>query len=117
MHSTMKSALCAMTIVVGIGSSDALALSKDDLIGGKWCGESTNYQFGPNSLFVEFYSDRRTKTLVVESYVVNGDVITMNFKSESGEDVWAQFGGFNANRTRMVQLPNEAGPRRSFRRC
>ena len=91
----------------------ANALDYDD-IAGKWCGETTTYTFERRTLRVYWPSDGARKSFTVTEYAYDDDEITVHWRKD-GETVFTVFGNFRGDR--MVQKPNENGPRRPFRRC
>ena len=83
-------------------------------IAGTWCGETTNYTFERRALRVYWPDDRTSRTFPVTEYAYDDDEITVHWRKD-GEVVFTVFGNFRGDR--MVQKPNENGPRRPFRRC
>jgi hypothetical protein len=93
----------------------AAALAFDD-ISGKWCGSVSSYTFTPEKLIVILYSDKSRREYKVDDYEYADDVITVNWQRD-GEKLFTKFSEFSGDDKLMVQLLNNAGPRREFRRC
>jgi hypothetical protein len=111
-----KSLIFVLTIAaLALGGGRAFALTFDD-IAGRWCGSVSSYTFTPSTLIVVLYGDNSRREYPVESYQYDGDVITVNW--ERGSDkLFTKFSEFNVDEHTMVQLRNDAGPRREFRKC
>jgi hypothetical protein len=108
--------LSALTIAaLALGGGRAVALSFDD-ISGRWCGSVSSYTFTSSTLVVDIYVDHSHREYPIDSYQYQGDVITVNWQRD-GDKLFTRFGEFNAMERTMVQQPNDAGPRREFRRC
>lgn len=95
--------------------AEASALSFKSL-SGKWCGETTNYVFGPKSLTVTFHSGSPPRRFKVTSYEYLGNTIKMHWENKD-EKLFTDFSEFSADGRFMAQQKNEIGPRRPFRRC
>ena len=109
-------AIFALTMTVALGAGGAaLALSFDD-ISGKWCGSVSSYTFTPGQLTVVLYSDNTPRRYKIDSYQYEGSVITVNWVRDN-DKLFTKFSDFSADDRLMVQQPNDAGPRREFRRC
>ncbi len=106
----VSAALATLSLAI---SQAAKALEFED-IQGKWCGETTTYTFERRALRVYWPSDGARKTFRVSKYDYEDDEITVHWEKD-GETVFTAFGNFRGER--MVQKPNENGPRRPFRRC
>ncbi len=110
------SLISALTIAaLALGGGRAFALSFDD-IAGRWCGSVSSYTFTPSTLIVDLYADNSHREYPVDSYQYDGDVITVNWQRD-GDKLFTKFSEFNTDERTMVQLLNNAGPRREFRRC
>ncbi len=101
-------------------SAPAASLAYADILG-KWCGSRnnpniTNYTFTRNQLTVQFLSNDTKKVFEIENFEFTDTVITMNWKLNAKDRRWTKF-EFLSNRSILVQLPNEAGPRYEFSRC
>jgi hypothetical protein len=108
--------IMAATVMAALGmSSAAQALSFNDITG-KWCGSVSSYTFAPGQLTVVLYSDNQPRRYKIENYQYEGDVITVNWIRDD-DKLFTKFSEFSADDRLMVQLPNDAGPRREFRRC
>jgi len=107
-------AIFAPVIVAALGGA-AHALSFKDITG-KWCGEVSSYVFAPETLTVILLSDNSQRVYPIDGYEYEDDVITVTWKR--GDDQFiTEFGEFSPDRRSMVQLENDVGPRREFRRC
>ena len=95
--------------------ASALAMSFDD-ISGKWCGETTAYYIGRNSIDVTFFSNNSRVRYMIDNFEYTDTEITINWFSKD-DRVFTKFGEFSSDKQKMVQLQNTAGPRREFRRC
>ena len=111
-----KSLMFVLTIAaLALGGGRAFALTFDDNAG-RWCGSVSSYTFTPTTLIVVLYGDNPRREYPIDSYQYDGDVITVNW--ERGSDkLFTKFGEFNFDEHTMVQLRNDAGPRREFRKC
>jgi hypothetical protein len=106
------SAIVALAIAA---QRPAAALAFED-ISGKWCGSVSSYTFTPAKLIVILYSDKSRREYKVDDYEYADDVITVNWQRD-GEKLFTKFSEFGGGGKFMVQLLNNAGPRREFRRC
>jgi hypothetical protein len=100
---------------LALGGGRAFALSFDD-ISGKWCGSVSSYMFTPSTLIVVLYADHSRLEYPVDSYQYESDAITVNWQ-RNGDKLFTKFSEFNVDEHTMVQLRNDAGPRREFRKC
>ena len=111
-----KSLIFVLTIAaLVLGGGRAFALTFDD-IAGRWCGSVSSYTFTPSTLIVVLYADSSRREYPIDSYQYDGDVITVNWERDS-DKLFTKFGEFNGDVHTMVQLRNDAGPRREFRKC
>ncbi|HEY4921028.1 MAG TPA: hypothetical protein VII40_13060 [Xanthobacteraceae bacterium] len=115
----LRNAVLIGTSVMAIGAlscTGAAALSFEN-INGKWCTQGGSEQFDKENLvaIVAATGDRRIYPIV--SYDYQSDMIRVTWKNEKGENVHTDFSEFSRNGRRMVQVPNEVGPRREFYRC
>jgi hypothetical protein len=101
-----------LTVVV---AAPAAALSYRD-IGGRWCGEHLEYDFGRNSLTVRFDDGTPTRHFVITGFEYSGGDITMHWLNK-GERLRTVFSEFSDNDRFMAQQKNSVGPRRPFHRC
>ena len=108
--------MCALTVAtLALGAGRAAALSFDDITG-RWCGSVSSYTFTPATLVVNLYADNSRREYPIDSYQYDGDTITVNWQRD-GNKLFTKFSAFDTNERTMVQVPNDAGPRREFRRC
>ena len=111
-----KSLIFVLTIAaLALGGGRAFALSFDD-IAGRWCGSVSSYTFTEKTLIVVLYADRSRREYPIDSYQYDDDAITVNWE-RNGDKLFTKFGEFNVDEHTMVQLRNDAGPRREFRKC
>ena len=111
-----NAAIFALTVVAALGAGGAArALTFED-IAGKWCGSVSSYVFARDKLTVVLLSDGSQRIYPVDEYEYDDDVVSVTWKR--GDDQFiTEFGEFSADRQSMVQLENDVGPRREFRRC
>jgi hypothetical protein len=93
----------------------AAALAFED-ISGKWCGSVSSYTFTPAKLIVILYSDKSRREYTIDDYEYTDDVITVNWVRDK-EKLFTKFSEFSRDDKLMIQLQNNAGPRREFKRC
>ena len=111
-----KTLIFVLTIAaLALVGGRAFALTFDD-IAGRWCGSVSSYTFTPSTLIVTLYADKSRREYPIDGYQYDGDVITVNWQRD-GDKLFTKFGEFNADERTMVQLRNNAGPRREFRKC
>ncbi|HLH91457.1 MAG TPA: hypothetical protein VKX28_23645 [Xanthobacteraceae bacterium] len=103
------------TAALALGGGRAFALSFDD-IAGRWCGSVSSYTFTPSTLIVVLYGEKSPREYPIDGYQYDGDVITVNWQRD-GKKLYTKFSEFDFDNHLMVQLPNDAGPRRAFKRC
>ena len=117
MTSKLRNSLILVLAIaaLALGGGRALALSFDD-ISGKWCGSVSSYIFTPSTLIVVLYADKSRREYPVESYQYEDNVITVNWQ-RNGDKLFTKFSEFDPALHTMVQLRNDAGPRREFRKC
>jgi hypothetical protein len=109
--------IVAIVLAVAGAASPALALTDRDILG-KWCGSATNYDIGRNRLTVTWRSDKERKKFVVDRFEFTDTGVIMYWRRSADDKLLStQFGEFSPNRRMMIQIRNEAGPRREFRRC
>jgi hypothetical protein len=111
-----KGLIFALTIAaLALAGGRALALTFDD-IAGRWCGSVSSYAFTPTTLIVVLYADKSRREYPVDSYQYEDNAVTVNWQ-RNGEKLFTKFSEFNVDEHTMVQLRNDAGPRREFRKC
>ena len=117
MSSGLRTIVVAVIVVIAAIAvfSEAQALSARSLYG-KWCTAGGSEEFGDTSLIAIPRSGERHRFRIRE-YEVGRDAVTVHWTNGKGEHVSTDFGEFSADGKRMVQLRNEEGPRREFRRC
>jgi hypothetical protein len=107
----------AIVLAAAAAAGPALALSESDIIG-TWCGSETNYTIGRKTLTVTWRSDKGRKSFIVDRFAFTEVDVVMYWRRDSETELLStQFGEFSSDRRRMIQIRNEAGPRREFRRC
>jgi hypothetical protein len=62
-------------------------------------------------------ANKRKKFIVARFAFTDVDVVMYWRRSAKEKLLSTQFGEFSANRRVMIQIRNEGGPRREFRRC
>jgi len=70
-----------------------------------------------DTLQVTILSNNSVRKYKIDNFEFTSSVVTVNWRSAKDEEVWTKFSEFSADGLNMVQLSNEAGPRREFRRC
>jgi hypothetical protein len=100
---------------VALAGGRAFALTFED-IAGRWCGSVSSYTFTPTTLTVILYAENSPREYPIDSYQYEPDVITVTWQRD-GEKLFTKFGELNIAAGTMVQLRNDAGPRREFRKC
>jgi len=111
------SILAAMTwTIVTLAGTDATALTYNDIYG-KWCSSGGSEHFAQHSLTVVRASDGARIVFRIDSYEFSDTRVTVNWIDAKKKKVFTEFGEFSSDGERMVQLPNENGPRRLFQRC
>ena len=108
-------AILAAAAVAALGGGTARALTFQD-IAGKWCGEVSSYVFAPDKLTVVLLSDNSQRVYAIDGYDYDEAVITVTWE-RGDEQLITEFGEFSADHRAMVQLENDVGQRREFRRC
>jgi len=115
----MRRGLLALIVVIAVASSaQARALSHTDILG-RWCGDTADYDFSPQSLTVTLHSGNAPRPLRVERYEFSETWVVIWWERD-GKLLNTAFAEFSADRRTMVQLANTSGdygPRRLFRRC
>jgi hypothetical protein len=92
----------------------AAALSFED-IAGRWCTAGGSEQFDRSNLIAVVAGTNQQRVFPILEYDFRADLIRVTWRNAKGERVHTDFAEFNGDV--MVQLENEAGPRREFRRC
>jgi hypothetical protein len=97
-------------------ASGAKALTPSDIMG-RWCGDTTAYNFTPAQLTVTFFDGHPQRVLRIKSIeILQGNLMNVIWDPrDGGNTVFQEFTG-----NTMVQAPNtggDMGPRREFRRC
>jgi hypothetical protein len=109
--------IVAFLLAVAGAVSPAVALTDRDILG-KWCGSDTNYDIGRKTLTVIWRSDNERKKFAIDHFEFSDASVIMYWRRIAGEKrLSTQFGEFSRDRRTMIQIKNEAGPRREFRRC
>ena len=119
MSRQLRNAVVVGSAVIALGAlgcSGASAVTFED-INRKWCTEGGSEQFDHDNLVAIVASTGERRTYAIVSYDYKDNMIRVTWKNEKGENVHTDFSEFSRNGRRMVQLKNEAGPRREFYRC
>ncbi len=114
---TLRKAIIVGSAVAAFGALNctaAAALSFED-ISGKWCTQGGSEQFDRDNLTAVVAGSSERRVFAILNYDFQADLIRVTWRNAKGESVHTDFAEFNG--TGMVQLENEAGPRREFRRC
>ena len=111
-----NSLIFVLTIAaLALGGGRAFALTFDD-IAGRWCGSVSSYTFTPTTLIVVLYADNSRREYPVNGYEYDDAAVTVNWQ-RNDDRLFTKFSEFNLDEHTMVQLRNDAGPRREFRKC
>jgi hypothetical protein len=101
--------------VLTLAAGGAKALVPADIMG-RWCGDSTAYDFTAKQLTVSFFNGHPQRVLRIKSIEIQDSLMNVIWDPrDGGNTVFQEFTG----RT-MVQAPNtggDMGPRREFHRC
>jgi hypothetical protein len=114
---TLRKAILVGSAVVLLGALNctaAAALSFED-IAGKWCTAGGSEQFDRNNLTAVVAGSSERRLFAILDYEFQADLIRVTWRNAKGERVHTDFAEFSGDA--MVQLENEAGPRRPFHRC
>ena len=98
-----------------MSAADARSLTAKALYG-KWCTAGGSEEFTDDYLIAVLTSKERHR-YKISRYSVSDDTITVYWIDGSGAEVSTDFSEFSADGKSMVQIRNESGPRREFRRC
>ena len=95
----------------------APAFTENDILG-KWCGRDTTYVIGVRILRVTWNANKVRHRYFVSHFSFSDAGVTMYWRRGRNERLLnTEFREFSRDRSAMVQIPNDAGPRRTFRRC
>jgi hypothetical protein len=122
-----RAAFCALLVLVcaglGSGGARADALSVNDILG-RWCGETSDYEFTPERLTVHFHRGGEERVLPVRSFEVRSDEIKVHWDIKRpdlpADEIATVFNEFDPARGTMAQKPNtggDKGGRLPFHRC
>lgn len=116
--STATQALVAGAVLLAASSVSAAPTFTNNDILGKWCGSDTNYVIGVRVLRVTWKAKKTTGRYLVNHFGFTDTGVTMYWRRGRYERLLStQFTEFSRDRRTMVQVANDAGPRRAFRRC
>lgn len=107
-----------VAIAVGtLGCASAAALEYKN-IAGKWCTRGGSEQFDRKNLIAMPSGTNARRIYPIVRFDFSAKKVTVEWKdTKKNETYTTDFGEFSADGRRMVQLPNERGPRREFHRC
>jgi hypothetical protein len=114
-----RNVLAFVSVLTAIGvftCADATAVTFED-IAGKWCTTGGSEQFDRKNLIAIPSSSHERRVYPIVRYDFTDTMVTVVWKTKDNENVSTDFAEFSADNRRMVQLKNDAGPRREFRRC
>jgi len=114
---TLRKAILVGSAVALLGALNctvAAALGFED-IAGKWCTSGGSEQFDRENLIAVVASTGERRVFPILDYEYQPDSIRVTWRNAKGERVHTDFAEFNG--AGMVQIENEVGPRREFRRC
>lgn len=117
MSACLRAIIAAAIVAIAAAAAfnEAQALSARSLYG-KWCTAGGSEEFDDNYLTAIPRSGERHRFRISEYEVVR-NTVTVYWTNGKGERVSTDFGEFSTDGKRMVQMRNESGPRREFRRC
>jgi hypothetical protein len=104
----------AVALLGALSCTAAAALGFGD-IQGRWCTAGGSEQFDRENLIAVVASTGERRVFPILDYDFQSDLIRVTWRNAKGERVHTDFAEFDGNG--MVQLENEVGPRREFRRC
>ena len=99
----------------GANPSEAAAHKFED-IAGKWCTAGGTEQFDRENLIAVVASTGERRVYPIVGYEYLDDKIRVTWKDKE-KPVHADYAEFSRDGRRMVQLKNDAGPRRELHRC
>jgi hypothetical protein len=109
--------LAAAIILLSASAADtADAVTYKDLAG-QWCGDVTDYVFGPNTLTVKFHDGRPANMFKITKYTYTNDGVSIDWVNAAGKASVTVFAEFSGSPATMAQQQNGDKPRRSFHRC
>ncbi len=111
-----KMLIVAFLLAAAGVTTPAVALTDRDILG-KWCGSETNYDIGRKTQTVTCRSDNERKNFVIDRFAHRHGRDHVLAAHRQGEAPEHPVRGISQDRRRMIQIKNEAGPRREFRRC
>ena len=119
MNRQLRSALLVGSTVMAIGalSCTAAAALTFESIAGKWCTAGGSEQFDQENLTAIVAANGERRVYPIVSYDYQENLIRVTWRNQKGENVHTDFAEFSGDGQHMVQLKNEAGPRREFTRC
>jgi hypothetical protein len=114
--SIARAAGVLLAFALVFAASGAKALTSSDIMG-RWCGDTTAYNFTPAQLTVTFFDGHPQRVLRIKSIeILQGNLMNVIWDPrDGGNTVFQEFTGRS-----MVQAPNtggDMGPRREFHRC
>jgi hypothetical protein len=104
----------AVALLGALNCTAAAALGFED-IAGKWCTSGGSEQFDRENLIAVVASTGERRVFPILDYEYQSESIRVTWRNAKGERVHTDFAEFDGNG--MVQIENEVGPRREFRRC
>jgi hypothetical protein len=113
----LRKAIIVGSAVAAFGAVNctvAAALSFEDITG-KWCTQGGSEQFDRDNLTAVVTGTSEPRVFAILGYDFQANLIRVTWRNAKGESVHTDFAEFHDNG--MVQLENDVGPRREFRRC
>jgi predicted aspartyl protease len=110
-------AILAIAAALTAGAADIADATTYKDIAGEWCGEVTDYVFGPDSLIVKFHDARPANVFKITKYTYTNDGISIDWVNAAGQWTVTVFTEFSGSPTTMAQQQNGGKPRRPFHRC
>ena len=90
-------------------------LTIEDILG-RWCGDTTNYQFARDRLTVTFHNGSPRRVLTIERVEGSPDWLDVHWEN-AGNTVFTDFSDDKRVMHQAANTSGDNGPRRRFRRC
>ena len=114
----MRKQLCyVLGFVMYASAAHADALMSQKMLYGKWCSTGGSEKFNAKTLTVIRTGERKPIVFKIDRYDANDDTVTVYWTHTDGTKMVTEFSEFSADGRSMVQIKNDAGPRREFHRC
>ena len=108
---------CGLLFLWYASAAHADALLSQKMLYGKWCSDGGSEKFTAKTLTVLRAGERKAIVFKIDRYDTNDDTVTLYWTYTDGTKMVTEFSEFSPDGRRMVQIKNDAGPRREFHRC